>query len=173
MNIKAKYALIICFESIVSLAILYAFVINGVFLDPKSGFNTVSNFIGFVLLSGLFGSGIVTGFSEYLKFKTGFHAPKTSKATHYLRHAGHFQVLDPPHSSTLQDLDATTDSAEKTVDAADKTLLPQIKAHPYVTIDGKEPQQPTSILHSRKFLLGGFLIALLIGVASYFWIFAK
>jgi hypothetical protein len=48
----------------------------------------------------------------------------------------------------------------------------EIPNKPYVTINGKEPEVPTSFLHSRRFIAVGVITALFMGAVSYLWIFA-
>jgi hypothetical protein len=46
-----------------------------------------------------------------------------------------------------------------------------IENHPYVTVNGEEPEIPKSFFHSRTFLIIGVSFALLIGVSTYFLMF--
>jgi hypothetical protein len=48
----------------------------------------------------------------------------------------------------------------------------EIPHNPYVTINGEEPETPTSFFRSRRFIALGVLVALFFGVVSYLEVFA-
>lgn len=50
-------------------------------------------------------------------------------------------------------------------------VVPEI--FPYVTINGEVPKEPTSIFHTKKFLVGGLMGALFIGLLYYFLVLVK
>jgi len=53
-----------------------------------------------------------------------------------------------------------------------ETKESSIAFHSYVTINGKEPKEPVSPLHSRKFIIFGLAFAIIVGLLAYFCIFA-
>jgi hypothetical protein len=51
------------------------------------------------------------------------------------------------------------------------TKKKHVENHPYVTINGVEPEVPTSFLHTKKFLAVAFTITIFMGLIMYFFIF--
>jgi hypothetical protein len=159
MNSKAKIALMLGLSSAAALVIIAVLVVNGIFVNPKSGFNTVGNFIETIISSVVFSGASLTGAIEYMKLKTGLKQPLTphSKAWHYHKHYknNNLSYLPPPPEDY-------TAEAPKVV---------EVEKHPYVTIDGVEPEEPTSFFHTKKFYLSGVIFAVLAGLIMYFLVF--
>jgi hypothetical protein len=170
MNSKAKIAFMLGLSSAAALVIIAVLVVNGIFVNPKSGFNTVGNFIETIISSVVFSGASLTGAIEYMKLKTGLkansnvntntcaiaHTIPHSKADHYRRHhtalsSGFPYVPPPPEDYTPQKI--------------------EVEKHPYVTIDGVEPEEPTSFFHTKKFYLSGVIFAVLAGLIMYFLVF--
>jgi hypothetical protein len=170
MNLKMNPKIMLMFGavSVLALAIIIAVVINGVFVNPKSGFNTIGNFVETIITSTLFSGASLTGFLEYMKLKTGFKTPQItpttqmqtapkSKSDHYRRHhSGGLPYLPPPPE------DYIAPTAPKT----------EIEKRPYVTIDGQEPEEPASFFHTKKFYLSGAAFAIFAGLIAYAFIFS-
>jgi len=143
--------------SILALVVMSAFIVNGVFLNPKSGFNTIGNLIESYVTATLFSGAMIGGFWEYTKLKVGLTEKPMhhSKADHYRRH--HMPLTSglpyvPPHPPDY---------------AASKV----IEKHPYVTINGQEPEEPVSFFHTKKFYLSGAAFAVFAGLIMYFLVF--
>lgn len=50
---------------------------------------------------------------------------------------------------------------------------PQTQTFPYVTIEGKEPEEPKSFFHTKKFIASTTILAIILGAISYFMFFAR
>ena len=143
--------------SILALVVMSAFIVNGVFLNPKSGFNTIGNLIESYVTATLFSGATIGGFWEYTKLKVGLTEKPMphSKADHYRRHhmpltSGLPYVPPPPPDY-----------------AASKV----IEKHPYVTINGREPEEPVSFFHTKKFYVTAAFLGTLFTVFMYLFVF--